>query len=775
MEACLKLLPNKSYNKYSLLFLTLFVLIGGVLIGIASDFHSKATLQCNPDKTLASDLSTRKYIETQCLLKYAQEFYPSLPLHNLFMINFGLVLLLNIIYAYSVKDRVEIFADPPSTATNGGEEEGQTLLGLSRAASDPMAWQNSGGHIIFTVYIMHLIFCRIIPLVVFATFLLTSSNFPIQYDCPWPMKTTSTPHANFTQNESMNFLTVDCTYPMGSNKEKVVAAVVTINFLVGSVAFMELGYLLWSTWKNRNLFTDFEFCCVYILRKRKRIRKLMKKIRESISDEIFYLHDDFGEKRLSRRKLEEIYVNVIIQEGREMNCRRLLKDRHETYQAHFKVPHGATPFKRIADLFKPTRAYITCPRTILVVGRPGIGKTLLTKKLFYEWQQQAFEFWNDKIVILIRFRDFNKGKTSFREMLRHSDGLNMSLLDFNHIFEYICLFPCNLVLIFDGLDELKFDDESLNEANAINSLNDVAHILLIFNQLMKGKLLLGVTVLTTSRPTAEHIYQHLRFDQEIEILGFHQDQIEDYVEKFCRDDTQKSSEIWNLIKESPELLSLCYIPVNSYIVCLTLKESIEVERQSNVPTTITELYKRAINILLFRHHLGYKNKPTPKNYIIGKLPESLQNDLNVLKGIARNGMINEQLIFEFENDDESASELSDCGLFNKLEDKRHNFFCFLHLTIQEFLAALHVVDDMENVESFLSEHIKNPKWHLVIQFVAGLIGDKMRELKAQRNILQRYACLVINFKIFQHILGYNKFRRKKLIIHPSGKFSAFAI
>jgi hypothetical protein len=103
---------------------------------------------------------------------------------------------------------------------------------------------------------------------------------------------------------------------MGSNKEKLAAAVVTINLFFVAVAVMELAYLLWSTWKDRNLFIDLEFCCVYLLRKRKRIRKLMKKIRENISDEIFYLHDDFGEKRLSRRKLEEMYVNVIIQEGK---------------------------------------------------------------------------------------------------------------------------------------------------------------------------------------------------------------------------------------------------------------------------------------------------------------------------------------------------------------------------------------------------------------------------------------------------------------------------
>ena len=721
------------------MLLALFVSIGIIVIGIATAFDLKTTLQCNSDKTIASDLSTRKFVETQCLLKYAQEFHPSIPLYVLIIINFGLVLLFSSIYALWVKDRVEIFADPPYVTTNskGAEDEIQPLSGISRAASDPMAYQNPRGHIIFTVYITHLILCRIIPLVVFAALLLiTSSNFPVQYNCHWPMKTTSTPHANFTQNENMNFSIVGCTYPMGSKKETVAVTVVTINFLIIIVACMELAYLLWSTWKDDNLLTDLEFCSVYLLRKRKRIRKLMKKIRENISDEIFSLHDDFGEKDLSRRKLEEMYVNVIIQEGRQSTCRKRIENRHEIYEAHFKLLLGATTFTRATDLFEPTNASENCPRTILVVGRPGIGKTLLTKKLFHEWKQQAFKSWHDKIVILIRFCNFNKGKTSFREMLRHSDGLNMSLADFNGIYEHICLMPSNVILIFDGLDELKVDYESSHEANTINSQNDRAHILLIFKQLVKGKLLPGVTVLTTSRPTAEHIYQLLEFDRKIEIMGFHEDQIKDYVEKFCRH-TQKSSEIWNLIKESPELLSLCYIPVNSYIVCLTLKESIEVEGQSNVPTTITELYKRAIKILLFRHHLGYKDKPTPKNYIIGKLPEPLQNDLNVLKGIARKGMMEEQLIFEFENDDESASELFDCGLFNKLEDKRQNIFCFLHLTIQEFLAALHVVDDMENVESFLSEHIKNPKWHLVIQFVAGLIGDKMRELKAQRNKLQR--------------------------------------
>ena len=741
MDSCWKLLPKKSYNKFGYILLASFVLIGIVIITIATAFDLKATLHCNPDKTLASDLLTRKYIETQCLLKYGQEFYPPLPIYVLIIMNFGLVLLLSVFYAWWVKDRVESFTEPPSATTNGAEDESQPLSGISPAASDPMAHLSSGRYSVFTVYIMHLIFCRIIPLAVFATLLLTSSNFPVQYHCPWPIQTTSTHNANFNFSQRQNtnrFSTIDCTYPMGSKKEIVATTVVTVNFLIGTVASMELAHLLWSSWKDDNLLTDLEFCCVYILRKRKRIRKIMKKIRENISDDIFYLHDDFGEKHLSRRKLEEMYVNVIIQQGRESAFPRTFEDRHEIYEVHFEIPDAATTLTETADLFKLIpKDHL---KTILVVGRPGIGKTLLTKKIFYQWQQQANDFWHDKMVILIRFRNFNDAmnKTSLREMLRRSDGLNMSTADFNSIYEYICLFPNNLILIFDGLDELEINGESLTESKPVNSHNEVTHILLIFEQLVKNELLPGVTVLTTSRPTAEQVYKHYEFYYNIEILGFNEKQIEKYVRKFCCDDMAKSDKIWDSIKASPERLSLCYIPVNSYILCLTLKESIEAEGQSNIPTTITELYERAVKILLYRHHSKYKGKDPPKDYIIAKLPDELQKDLEKLKKIARNGIREQQLVFEFRSDDEFFNGLDDCGLFNKLDDKRQNIFCFLHLTIQEFLAALHVVNDMNDVESFLSEHIDKPKWHLVIQFVAGLIGDKLRELEKERDLLERY-------------------------------------
>ena len=216
----------------------------------------------------------------------------------------------------------------------------------------------------------------------------------------------------------------------------------------------------------------------------------MKKIRDAISKDIFELRDDFGERRKSRCNVEKMYVNVIIQEGREStwNSGKEFKNRHEMYEVHFTPPVNATSLTKTANLFEPTEVGKKYPKTILVVGRPGIGKTLLTKKLFYQWQQQIFQFWHGKIVILIQFRVFNNEQTSLREMLRYSDGFNMSTAEFNDIYEYICSMPSNVILVFDGLDELKIDDESLTGENTVNSHSDVTHVLLIFKQLVKGKL-----------------------------------------------------------------------------------------------------------------------------------------------------------------------------------------------------------------------------------------------------------------------------------------------
>ena len=155
---------------------------------------------------------------------------------------------------------------------------------------------------------------------------------------------------------------------------------------------------------------------------------------------------------------------------------------------------------------------------------------------------------------------------------------------------------------------------------------------------------------------------------------------------------------------------------------MTLKESIENYQSNNIPETVTELYERALKVLIYRHHPIHKSTPRPSDYLITLFPEELKSDFPKLKEVAKWGIQEGKLIFERTTRDEFG-ELANCGLFHKLPDKRRNYFCFLHLTLQEFLAASKVVDDMDNIDDFLATHINDPKWYLVIQFVFGLIGD----------------------------------------------------
>ena len=418
-------------------------------------------------------------------------------------------------------------------------------------------------------------------------------------------------------------------------------------------------------------------------------------------------------------------------------------DRHMIYDSHLETQKGVTKLTSTVEMFKPKKSgdHEKYPRRILVIGRPGIGKTMLTKKLLQQWNDKSDEFWREKIVILVQFRSLNNEEVTLREMLGYGEGLSRD--GFESMYNSISLNPAKTVLIFDGLDELDVDSSLLNtKINANQSPNEKMPAFTILKQLFGGNFLPGVTLLITSRPTAKNVLQYLSFERTVEILGFFEEQIREYVFKFCKDDTDTAEMIWNHIKDSAELLSLCYVPVNSYIVCLTLKESTE-NNQSSTDTarTITELYKRAAKVLIYRHHPIYKATPQPSDYLIISFPEELENDFSKLKKVAKWGIGEGRLIFERTTRDEFG-DLANCGLFHKLPDKRRNYFCFLHLTLQEFLAASEVIDDMDNVDKFLASHVTDPKWHLVIQFVFGLIGDKIKE--ADGDLLRHWRRILVD-------------------------------
>jgi Ran GTPase-activating protein (RanGAP) involved in mRNA processing and transport len=421
--------------------------------------------------------------------------------------------------------------------------------------------------------------------------------------------------------------------------------------------------------------------------------------------------------------LDDVYIDVIIHTKRAPHIFSKEMERHEIFDVYMKVPKNSIRLEKVRDLFYPNKdTKGNSPRTILAVGRPGIGKTVLTEKIIRDWGNGIDEFYRGKIAFSHKFRWFNFEKLknlSLKTFLRH--GTELSEKEFESIFQEILKEPQKAVFIFDGLDEFNGDMEYCLEQSRMlpNDPNAYMSGMTLFIKLAYGKMLQGATIIVTSRPTADDFYSKLHFDRSVEIIGFTSEKIEEYVSRFCdnSDRGDLKPKVWNHIKSSSDLLNLCYIPVNCFIVCVTLSACLSDSGNDTgaLPTRLTQLYDSAIKHFAKKHDRN-SNKTFSKQTAMD------------LQEVALRGMENGQLVF---NEQYFHEGMKRSGLINCLSNPISPIqtqFCFIHLTIQEFLAAKHVTETLspEEIEKFIFAHIDSGKWHLVLQFIAGLVGEKTK-------------------------------------------------
>ena len=436
-------------------------------------------------------------------------------------------------------------------------------------------------------------------------------------------------------------------------------------------------------------------------------------------------------------KIDEIYVNVAIHEGRALHD--LKKDRREQlkkYPPNAKDCHFAKP----EDIIDKKHA------NVLVVGRPGIGKTSLSTKMLRLWAtDQAFsEDHHEKshfnIVFLVKFRRFNdNAELSLHELLARAETVQR--LD-DSVLEFVQNEPTKVLLIFDGLDEYsRKEDINAQEDDPTykNNVEEKMPLSVLYNKLAAGKLLRGASILTTTRPKAAEYVEHVTFQRTVEILGFTSTNVEDYVQKFSQDFTGAKEKIWEHIKSNANLFSLCYIPVNCFLICHCLLQIFGSGSSQQLPTKITDIYQMTVKMVFFKHNresLSLEELETLKKthmyQPLENFPEELQKLFYRLGKIAFKGIKEARLLFE----SSEVCGLEECGLLHKLPDvqsKRSlndppkSQFCFTHLTVQEFFAAKHVVDTKtdEGIEEFVSKYINDGTWQVVLQFVAGLLKSSL--------------------------------------------------
>ena len=441
--------------------------------------------------------------------------------------------------------------------------------------------------------------------------------------------------------------------------------------------------------------------------------------------------------------MDEIYVNVAIHEGRAHHYFAKDLDRWEQLKEY-------PPDAKDCYFAKPEDIIDKEHSNVLVVGRPGIGKTSLSRKMLRLWasgeafngdhREKSVHF---NVVFFVKFRRFNDNAVlSLRELLARAETVQR--LD-DSIWDIIKKKSTEVLFIFDGVDEYsrKQDINAQEDDPAYkNDVEEKMPVSLLYNKLAAGELLRGASILTTTRPTAVKYVAHVNFQRTVEIRGFTSKNVEDYVEKFTRGVPRGKEKVWGHIKSNLNLFSLCHIPMNCFLICHCLLQISLCKSWQALPTKITDIYKMTVKMFFFNHNregCSQKEHEKLKSTHIYKpfeeFPKELQEIFNSLGEIAFKGIEEGRLLFE----SSEVSGLEDCGLLHKLPDEQppplsdkepKSQFCFTHLTVQEFFAAKHLVDTMTNeeIEGFVSNHINVGTWQVVLQFVAGLLKSSSSDI-----------------------------------------------
>ncbi|XP_072235697.1 uncharacterized protein [Leuresthes tenuis] len=384
--------------------------------------------------------------------------------------------------------------------------------------------------------------------------------------------------------------------------------------------------------------------------------------------------------------LNQIYTELYITEGGtgEVN------DEHEIRHietASRKADRAETTIRQ-EDIFKLPPGRDEPIRTVMTKGVAGIGKTVLTQKFTLDWAEgkanQDIQF-----MFLFTFRELNvlkEKKFSLVELVHHffTETKEAGICSFEEF---------QVVFIFDGLDECRLPLDFHNK----EPLTDVAEstsVDVLLTNLIRGKLLPSARLWITTRPAAANQIPPDCVDMVTEVRGFTDPQKEEYFRKRFRDKKQASS-IISHIQTSRSLHIMCHIPVFCWITATVLEDVLKTREGGELPKTLTEMYIHFLVVQAKVKKVKYDGgaetdphwSPESRKMIesLGKLAfEQLQ------KG---NLIFYESDLTECGIDISAASVYS--GVFTQIfiEERglyQEKVFCFIHLSVQEFLAALHV-------------------------------------------------------------------------------------
>ncbi|XP_078143525.1 NLR family CARD domain-containing protein 3-like isoform X2 [Centroberyx gerrardi] len=409
-------------------------------------------------------------------------------------------------------------------------------------------------------------------------------------------------------------------------------------------------------------------------------------------------------ERKDKKLLHDIYTELYITDGGDIH----INSQHEVMQIEMPSRKPAETEKSIkpSDIFKHPSGNHTSIRTVLTNGIAGIGKTFLVHKFILDWSERRTNQ-DVHLTFPFTFRQLNllKGeKFRFAELI-HSciwETTDIEEEALNYIFKKLQRSgnsnydksKFKLLFVLDGLDESRLQlDFTADEKRSIDVTESTGIEVLLAN-LIKGKLLPSARLWITTRPAAANQIPHDFVDVVTEVRGFTDPQKEEYFRKRFRDEEQ-ASRIISHIKTSRSLHIMCHIPVFCWVTATVLKHVLKTSKREDLPKTLTEMYTK---------FLVFQIDQTKKKY-------GTKNSIQYIQSLAKlafHQLEKGNLIFYEEDLKKSSITFKEAsvysGVFTQIfieqdgpKDKdKDKLFSFVHLSIQEFLAAVHVVLSLIN-------------------------------------------------------------------------------
>ncbi|CAI5638898.1 protein NLRC3 isoform X3 [Oreochromis niloticus] len=420
--------------------------------------------------------------------------------------------------------------------------------------------------------------------------------------------------------------------------------------------------------------------------------------------------------------LNQIYTELFITEGGTAE----VSDEHEVRQIETASRKSDRPETTIRqeDIFKASTASNQTVRTVLTKGVAGIGKTILTQKFTLDWAEDKANQ-DIQFIFPFTFRELNvlkEEKFSLVELVHHF---------FTETKESgICSFEdFQVVFIFDGLDECR-PPLDFNKNKLLSDPRKSTSVDVLLINLIRGNLLPSARLWITTRPAAANQIPPQCVDLVTEVRGFTDPQKEEYFRKRFSDEEQ-ASRIISHIKTSRSLHIMCHIPVFCWITATVLEDVLKTREGGELPTTLTEMYIHFLVVQAKVKNVKYDGGAETDPHWS---PES-RKMIESLGKLAFDQLQKGNLIFY-------ESDLTECGIniraasvysgvFTQIfkEERglyQYKVYCFIHLSVQEFLAALHVhltfinsgvnlLEEEQPTTTMLSKLFSKPKLQYIHQ------------------------------------------------------------